>query len=383
MFRGQSRAIPVAITSVILLIVVATTLMQKAVYGWDVVPYVGIAKSFSEDDKTVIHKEVYAELKEKVDPPLFEDLIALGPYRASVYSSPENLKQQYPFYSVKPAYPALIQFFSKTFSITGMEAAEWVAKVPMCILLLTIFFWSSRYLDMVSASLLTLGISVYAIESFFAAWMTPDPLSGMFFFLACYFFVESKQKWSVILLFPPLILTRPDLIMFAGLVLLCWFLLQKNYRIYATLIVCALTAQYLTQSYLSGNYGWKVLFHHSFVEKLAAPESFTPVLTFTDYVKVYLKQIYARETATLFFWCSVALVASLHLYRIFGYKSALTQLSVINLIYICVHWLVFPEQHYRLLFTSYVLIIILVAILINHALKTGSSREAAHGTLNS
>ncbi|MCG8492431.1 MAG: hypothetical protein MI743_12505 [Sneathiellales bacterium] len=359
-----------------LLLALGTTVMQNAVYGWDIIPYVGIAKSYTETDKTAIHKQVYAELKEKVDDKKFYNLTRKSDYRTGVFNSPEGLKQQYPFYTVKPAYPALIYFFSEYFKVDAMDAAEWLAKIPMCFFLLLTFYWANRYLDAVTASLLTFGISVYAIQSYFAAWMTPDPLSGLLFFLICYLFIQGANKWLIVAIFPLLILTRPDLIMFAGLVLLCWFLLEKKWRIFAVTIVLALTAQYLTQSIMSGNYGWKVLFHHSFVEKLVTPEAFTPTLAFKDYVAVYLKQLYAKETTTFFFWCAVSFFTSIRFFKTLGHTSALTQLSVINLVYMVVHWAVFPEQNFRLLFCSYVLVVFFAFLLVSNLLNDRVQQSA-------
>ena len=99
------------------------------------------------------------------------------------------------------------------------------------------------------------------------------------------------------------------------------------------------------------------------------PSLYTNHLKMMDYIKVYLLQIHTPDTMILAWWVLVALAFAFFRLRNFGIKDRYLYLLIINVFYMSAHWILFPQQNDRLLFTSYLLVVVLGIVTVGELLK--------------
>lgn len=352
------------------LIYVGTRIPQ---YNWDMVPYIGVAQSYISADKKEIHRNTYDQIQKNLSKEQFNQIIGADQptpnYRSLVYENKEYFSQQLPFYSVKPLYPALILAL-KSIGVNFVSASVWVSRISFLLCMLVILIWLDRYLRKESASLAFLLILFSQASVFFSRFSTPDSLSGFFFLLCSYLLFAAKKPVQSILLFPLLILARPDNLIIVLLFSAYIFLFHSSKRIWASGAVVTMGVQYWAQTILSGNYGWGALFYHSFYGAMVQPSAYVSQLKMMDYFNTYIAQLHTLDTKTLIWWILVALVIAFFRFRNFGLKDRNLYLSIINVIYMSAHWILFPSQNDRLLFISYLLIVLLGFITVGELLET-------------
>ena len=184
-------------------------LVRSPHYNWDMVAYIGVAQSYISTNKAEIHRNTYDQLQKYLPPERFDERIDADIFRSSMYKNADYFSQQLPFYSVKPLYPALMLALN-FIGVNFVSASVWISKISFLLCMLVILIWLGRYLKKETASLMVLLILFFNPALFFSSFSTPDSLSGFLFLLCSYFLFAAKKPMYSILLFPLLILARPD-----------------------------------------------------------------------------------------------------------------------------------------------------------------------------
>ena len=110
-------------------------------YTWDLVGYIGA--SVDSTHAEAIHRVTFDAIKPISSD---KDIQPDNPYRADVTANPYHFAEQLPFYSIKPAYVALIRGFHRL-GLPFPKAAVAISAVSNFLLALLLWRWLSAYLS--------------------------------------------------------------------------------------------------------------------------------------------------------------------------------------------------------------------------------------------
>lgn len=242
-------------------------------YNGDILFYVASAKHFEGKQIEQIHQETYA------------DFIASNPteeqkeyflnnqdqYLPVILKDPEALRQQIPFYTVKPIYPALVYAAAKL-GMNPFNGANLVSFLLFVGFLVVVFLvLNTATTPQVAALGVAVMVSLPAV--FRASQMaTPDGLSGLFLFLSFYGLLKNRYALFVAMLILSQ-LARPDNAILCVLSFIGLAVFTTHKREALSGLAISLTLYFLLGS-LSGNYGLITLLHHSLVGFMPYPADY-------------------------------------------------------------------------------------------------------------
>jgi hypothetical protein len=183
-------------------------------------------------------------------------------------------------------------------------------------------------------------------------------------------------------------LARPDNLLWL-LVIAGYGVLRLRRRWAAAAFGGAGLLLYFALSSGSRNLGWRTLFHHSFIERLPYPESFTPSLSLWGYFSVYLRQGHPINLPSIL--VLIALIGGCVFafrWRRFGSGDDGVALLTVSGVFTALHWAVYPGED-RFLAAVYLgVLILLVRTLVSEPpgppstgrveLAVGSEKAAAN-----
>ena len=140
-----------AVAYLLMLLVLVAYAQIRPVNNWDMLAYVGIARSIEVNDADELHAEVYRLLRRSVPASDVEALTGTSseattslPFLAATANDPRAFTQQLPFYLVKPAYPLLIAGVS-LLGVDPFDASVLIASAAYVAFALLLVAWLRRY----------------------------------------------------------------------------------------------------------------------------------------------------------------------------------------------------------------------------------------------
>lgn len=367
--KGARRG---AVALVFVLLSLLATSIPPA-YNWDMVAYIALAESWVNPgaDSQAVHESTWADVWQNIprqqflhlrgahlDPDSTQWPLEVIGYRRAVAEDPEVLKAQMPFYSVKPLYPALIAGLtvlglSAVFASVLVTKASWVAMGCFVFVLLR-----RRFALLPSLIALLISMSLPIVRAL-GGYSTPDALCSLFVLAGLYFALDANTRLRQRLALASCVLAviaRPDSILLVTPIAL-WLAARqpKQWREPASAVVCALVACGL-QSHFSDNYGWAVLFHHSFIDYLQFPGAVSIELRLSDVISIYLSQL----LSTGLFWgvVGIAVVVAVLRLRWLGVQDDWFCGLLVVIVFMATHWMVFPDQKDRMMVASYLFVLV-------------------------
>lgn len=288
--RRLIRMIIPAMYVVIISMVVARA-FRKPEYNWDMLAYIAVVISGNQQDIAGIHRETYQAARDQTPPAAFQQLVnPANSYRLNMFHNDTAFYRQLPFYVVKPLYTALVYLGNQAgFSLPASTVVPSViAYFGIAILL---FFWFSKYLDLLYAAAAALLIMLSAPLLTVSGLSTSDALSA-FLLLGSFYFILQKPMLFVMLLFMTAsILARLDNIIVCVLTILL-LAIAKNPPLKITKIGCLgiflwLSAVYLFVAHRASTFGFGVFYYPSFLGYLNMPHRFQAHFSLADYLQVF------------------------------------------------------------------------------------------------
>lgn len=255
---------------ILLILSISYLAVQAPINNWDALGYIGCATSSSTLDPHSIHDSAYGALS---GVPQFKELTATGDEVSDWYGNPYHFSEKLPYYSVKALFVLAIRGLhglGVRWALTG-PAVSGIAYVAIGIL---VILWLSRYVTGYKATLALLGVMTTPTLAETVRLFTPDLLSCALAVFALWLILEQRQHWwgmSVALL---TVWTRPDYLLFVGILAVALWLVQRLTLAQAVILTGLAFGSYVCLAHFSGNYGWFVLFQDSFVTTLKAPGEF-------------------------------------------------------------------------------------------------------------
>ncbi|MBV8514079.1 MAG: hypothetical protein JO260_02145 [Acidobacteria bacterium] len=335
--------------------------LQQPTYTWDLLGYIG--SSVTGSDPQVIYYETFTAIQ----PIRSNKGIQLeNPYRTDVAANPFHFAEQLPLYSIKPAYVALI----KTLHRIGLpypKSAVLISAASNFVLAMLLWFWLADHLEGLalfgSCSLIMLSPNLLIISR----WTTPDALATFIATFGLYLILEGeKYFWGSSLLVLD-VWIRTDSIVLAGIVMFALLLRGKlEFLQFASLSVLAL-ASYFVIGHYSGDYGWTVLFHNSFLGGVTTPGETTLHVSMKMYLAQVLKGVYLLLVDSSF--ALYALLACLALWL--RKSSTYTQMAAIVLGTRLVSYLLYPNGDARYTAVLYVMVPVALVIAVSGVMSDG------------
>ena len=267
----------------------------KPMHNWDMIGYIGAAKSFSESDMVALHASTYALVRQAVSDARYVELASpphaqrYAAYRRAISSDPTAFAEQLPFYQVRPVYTGAIYLLDKL----GVEMAFGTHLLPALGVFLGVLL-----LYAISGFTLAPPL-VYAVPPLIFIFgalplgriSTPDGLAFGAVVASAYLFLRGHQT-ALLCLLPLMVGIRSDLVLF-GMPFYVILLVQnrgRRGRVLASALVCVVF--YQACMWYWSNQGWATAFYSSFIEILVHPISSSPTLDVADYVYVLARGTY-------------------------------------------------------------------------------------------
>jgi hypothetical protein len=193
--------------------------------------------------------------------------------------SPEHLAELEPLYAIRPLYIQVTSLVNRT-GLSPQAAINLVAAVSLLLCALAVGVATQRYfcsiLLVASPGILTCG-----------RLGTPDAFSAFAVVVGCIAIIK-KQMFVAILFLMLSVWIRTDNVLFVGAIF-GWLVWNKQLRASHGLVLGGLAiASVEWINILSGNYGWAVLFHYSFIGG-KYPAEITPHITLAKYIRVLIE----------------------------------------------------------------------------------------------
>ncbi|MDO6460019.1 hypothetical protein Q4485_04870 [Granulosicoccaceae sp. 1_MG-2023] len=364
--------------------------LARPIMNWDMLAYVGSAKAWETGDPQLLHDHVYGQLHYYLDAQTYDELTQSSPYRRNMLEDPKGFAQSLPWYQVRVTYTGLIHLLEQAginpfFASHLISALAVFAGIFVFYLAfrdhITGFFWYA-----LPFTLLMNG----TIQS--ARLATADGLAFLATALLSLLFLRSS-RWLYALL-PLAMLVRTDLIFVVGLMLGYRFLVARKERVLAvaSLLVTLLIYQLLNQHF--GYYGWKSLFYLVFVTDYGMhyPADTTPVVGLADYLGALPTGLMKLVESDAFAAFAAIFVMQLAvMFRLDGLRGAairflrepLFALSAIGVVYVGVHFLVFPLGIPRFFIAQYTTgLLVFLALLTSLCRRIDPRERARHMLLN-
>ena len=253
--------------------------VANPLYNWDMIGYVGAAKSMLRGDHASNHEYTYSLLQKTVPDRVFEELTT-GERKAVTYDDPESFTQHLGFYRQRLMYVCLLAFVM-FFNINPFVASHVISALCATMALWILGHMSQRptslgYLVAMAASLVS-GLYITARYS------TPDAMAALVFVALCWATVK-HMKVALVLL-PLSILVRFELVVLAlpfG-VYLYFFRDADRRAILASLAACIAVGVFVRTG-VSGH-SWLTVVGYTFKEHSAFPSTAHFEMSLAEYMQ--------------------------------------------------------------------------------------------------
>jgi hypothetical protein len=357
----------------------------RPVFNWDVLGYVGSARALETSDIQRIHEFAYASVRAAVPDTTFAIIApdqqpapaqaqpdhnpTVPEYRASMKSDPGAFAEQLPLYQVRFMYIGLV-FGLFTLGVPIVLATYAISGVSVCIGL-WLLGWMAKGRLQTSA---TLALSLLALV--FGAitigkLSTPDGLAFLGYMLCILLFINNR--WESMPVAVLLIGLRMDLVLFGAPFLLFCIFTNRFRRLWSIAAFVALCGLYMWIKWHYGYPGWSTMFRFAIGEWVPHPLTSPASVTISQYVKALLIGIWsgANKPAFLVFVIIAAWGAGLVVKRVRRESSAgsflrspVVAVLGLSILYVVVHFLLFPELQERFFLGSYLTAAFALAMLL-------------------
>ncbi|MBL0686352.1 MAG: hypothetical protein JJV95_00260 [Sulfurospirillum sp.] len=339
----------------------------KPSLNWDMIGYVASVKNFEINNPVELHNFVFHNLKEFVSPDMYILLTdSDSQYRIDMATNANLFYQQLPFYEIRIAYTFCIYLMTKI----GLNIFFSTYLVSIISSVLGVVFLFNALKDKIYIGFL------YALPLFlmFAGIInltrlsTPDSMA--FLCLSIFVYLFSNKKIIFLLAIMPLfVLVRTDMIIFNLLVFFVIFVIYSNHRKSVYISLLATILFYLSINSVFNNYGWATIFSVTLVERISNPADVMLSISVGEYLKAFLHGIIGMLGDRVFLgFFSITCAFLLIIKKIqfsFQENKEIFIYGFISILYIFIHFILFPVVWDRFFIGFYTMIIVSIMLFIS------------------
>ena len=335
---------------------------------WDMLAYYASVEALSNGDPYTIHDTVYGELESRVSAEKFEEISNGNHYRSVMHQDPLAFYEQIPFYSIRISFNSLLEAVHR-FGVSVYDAGHWVSATAFVFSLLLLWGALNDRIHPVMQMMFPIMFYKYTMELDVVRQILADSLASIWVVFMCMAYLRKSS-----LLLPVIalsVLVRVDLIIFSGLLLLLLMATEGKQR-FLSLSVCGavLLACFLAVQNWAGSYGWHTLYYFAIISDMMGthPSVYGEIgFTLEEYLRAtflterWISKMYVLTVAlallTMIFWKSG---------QVTGFNRRMCRVSGICLLYIAIHYMIFPQMYFRFFVSQNLIIFAGFAVLCTH-----------------
>jgi hypothetical protein len=276
------------------MLAIASYIAQRPSYSWDMLAYMAIALNDGGTPVARIHEQAYAALDAALPPDQLDALRGRGSvdadFRQAVAADNDSFLAQLPFYSVKPAYPALMAVLHRI-GLGLIDSGIAVSAAAYFGIGMLLYVWFSRWMAPFLAFILMALLVLNPFLVILARNVGPDILSILVLLVGVYLAIERDRPLSSVIVFIGSVAIRPENILYAGVFILYLGWLGKLAPLRIIVCLAAVGVLYAGMVHLSGNYGWTTQFYYTFIKKSADAGAAPPHMAWIDYARMYIGRL--------------------------------------------------------------------------------------------
>jgi len=320
--------------------------------------YIAVAKSYEEPDIKSLHTFTYKALQHSVSDEEYKWLVH-GRYRQTIFTDPTAFKEQIPFYKIRPLYTGFIYLLYKAGIDIGF-ATHMVSGIAIAIALVLLYLMSSSILGSPFSYTVPFFALIFGLTDL-ARLSTPDAMAFLAIILSAYLYL--KDRLLLLIVFLPLMLCiRTDLILYTLPLLFIIFVSKRKYRAGVAISTLLSIFLYSIIGVLSKNPGWSTIFYFTLVKPLTHPLSNHPTLTAQNYIYALysgIKDIPHNSNLLLYglissYYFRTIYKLSKRTFFLYVLKSPEASLSIVCVIFVFSHFILFPVAWNRYFVGPYV-----------------------------
>ena len=260
----------------------------RPIYNWDALAYLAASMRDSFDSASQIHNYAYSVLRDAAPPKEFAELTQADAYRVRQFTDPEAFVSMLGMYEVKWLY---IWLMKALIPIVGpLGAPEAINNAALIILVGSIGLWL-RSTRLSGYAPLVVGLLFLLQFQGFSGTQQPDFLANAFMVASLLSYERGRNLLGSALMILT-VLTRPDQVATAGVIMACaWFLRDRNTLAFAVTFLVAVAA-YLLISRSVHAAGWWPHFWFSTYQIQETMQGFTPDFSIKVYVTAVAQNLY-------------------------------------------------------------------------------------------
>lgn len=335
---------------------------------WDMLAYAASAETINNSSSETLHNRVYSELKERTTEDEYNAITSGNYYRLVMYEDAEAFYEQLPYYSIRVTFNTLLAKL-KNIGLSVYDAGYWVSATAFVFALLVLWGALNDRIHPALQVLFPLMFYKFTLDLDVVRQILADSLSSVWVVFMCVAYLRKSR-----LLLPLIalsVLVRVDLIIFSGLLLLLLLVTSERKKVYS-LILCGgvLLGLFLTVQQWAGSYGWKTLYYFAIITDMIAthPSEYGGV-GFTS--SEYLKSLFdSSRYVSRVYWVTAAFsLMTLIVWRVGNlgaYSKRVCRISCVCVLYIAIHYLIFPQMYMRFFVGQNLVIFACFAIMCTH-----------------
>ncbi len=344
---------------------------MKPVLNWDMIGYVASAKHFEITNPIELHSFVFSNLKDYVSSDMYFSLTnQSNQYRVDMATNPDLFYQQLPFYEIRLIYTFSVLLISKL-GLNIFTSTYVVSLISTVLGIFLLLFAMKDKVHIIFLYILPLFLIFFGIL-YIAKLSSPDAM--VFLSLSIFIYLFSKERITLLLIIIPLfVLVRTDTIIFNFMALTAIFFLYKNYKVGSIISFLVTIALYLFINNLFHNYGWSTIFSITLIERISNPADISLTISAIDYIKAFkiglIDSLHDRPfLGFISITLSLLVLRKIFPERFSNNKELLTY-TIIPILYILIHFILFPVTWNRFFIGFYAMSTIAILLLLSQLIK--------------
>lgn len=337
-------------TLLIFAIAVAAMAFFRPLFNWDMLAYIAVTVRGSLTSAVDIHTYAYSVVKEAVPPWAFDAMIGENAYRVHQFADPEAFVSMLGMYEMKWLYIALLKWFSPFFG--PFHAAYLINCIALTILVTALGAWLKATKLLGYAPLVVMLLFALNFGRF-AGSQQPDALANALVIAALLAYDRQRNFLGSALMLLA-VLTRPDQIATAGVLMACaWYLRDRATWVFVGTFAAGLTAWFLIGQ-TTHSVGWWSHFWFTTYKIQDTMVGFHPDFSPLVYVFSLGINIYRSlfETTWLAAYGVALAVASYFYFNVRIEQSRREVLMLASLLSVAAKFAVFPLADARIYFAQ-------------------------------
>jgi len=355
--------------------------INKPIQTWDILGYAGAVSSLETSDEEAIHQSVFNEIKSYATEEDLENLLNSSNYRRTMHNDVDAFNQQIPFYKIRILFIGLILLVTKM-GFNVFSASHIVIAVAGFGGLLA-FYYAYRKLIHPAFWLIVPMFFIVLSGLEISRMVTADPLAFLWVGLICYAFIHKRWLLFFALLVSS-VLVRTDLIVLVAIFSVYLMLFKPTLSIVSGLALVASIGVYMLLSHYTDNYGWSTVFHYALISDMQAthPAEYSSLgVSFSQYISEVISNMggFIDEPPLLLFSALVlfqfiliftsqdkSVLKTGLVAKVTGSTSVV--LTVIGVLYVIAHYLLFPLLENRFFVAEYMMALLGLLVLVTRLL---------------